>query len=112
MRKLMLLLKTNYSFKELLLDEAIKAEDNGNDILADKKLSDAINSDSIQKESIDNKVYCAESVGEFIEEFSDLDKLNKEEKIFGSIVSKAKKGRMKIRKKLLRRYKKDEEDQQ
>jgi len=53
----MLLLKTNYSFKELLLDEAIKAEDNGNDILADKKLSDAVNSDSIQKESIDNKVY-------------------------------------------------------
>ena len=105
----MLLLKTNYRFQELLLDEAIRAEDNGNYILADEKLSDAVNSDSIQKESIDNRVYCAESVGEFIEEFSHLDELNKEQKIFGSTISKAKK-RNEIRKKVLRRYKKDEED--
>lgn len=100
----MLLLKTNYRFQELLLKEAIRAEDNGDDILADKKLSDAVNSDSIQKESIDNKVYCAESVGEFLEEFSHIDELNKEQKIFGSIISKAKK-RNKIRKKILQRYK-------
>ena len=106
----MLLLKTNYRFQELLLDEAIRAEDNGNYILADKKLSDAVNSDSIQKESIDNKVYCAESIGEFLEEFSHLDELNKEQKIFGSIISKAKKRKNEIRKKVLRRYKKDEED--
>ena len=101
----MLLLKTNYRFQELLLKEAIRAEDNGNDILADKKLSDAVNSDSIQKESIDNRVYCAESVGEFIEEFSHLDELNKEQKIFGSTISKAKKRNNEIRKKILQRYK-------
>jgi hypothetical protein len=65
-------LKTNYRFEDLLLDEAIKAEAEGDDVLALALLHKAENAKDILKKSrerIRKNVVCAESTLEFANEF-------------------------------------------
>ena len=65
-------LKTNYRFEDLLLDEAIKAEAEGDDVLALALLHKAKNAEDILKKSRDRirkNVVCAESTLEFANEF-------------------------------------------
>ena len=102
----MLSLKENYRLEDLLLNEAIQAENRGNSTLAEYKLSCALISYNTKQE---DKVFCAESIGEFVQEWSGISDIFYEEKIKRVIYSRAKIKKNKMRRKALRKFKREEE---
>ena len=102
----MLSLKENYRLEDLLLNEAIQAENRGDSVLADNKLSDALIPYNTKQE---DKVFCAESIGEFVQEWSGISDIFYEEKIKRIIYSRAKIKKNKMRRKALRKFKREEE---
>lgn len=101
----MLTLKENYRLEDLLLNEAIQAENSGNSALADNKLSASLIPYNTKQE---DKVFCAESIGEFIQEWSGISDILYEEKIKRIIYYKARIKKNKMRRKALRKFKREE----
>ena len=101
----MLSLKENYRLEDLLLNEAIQAENSGNSALADNKLSASLIPYNTKQE---DKVFCAESIGEFIQEWSGISDILYEEKIKRIIYYKARIKKNKMRRKALRKFKREE----
>ena len=101
----MLTLKENYRLEDLLLNEAIQAENSGNSALADNKLSASLIPYNTKQE---DKVFCAESIGEFIQEWSGRSDILYEEKIKRIIYYKARIKKNKMRRKALLKFKREE----